>query len=626
MESDLTANTSGTMERDQNGEVAALIKVVTSEQGFVFDGGMTGIVKTKQDVGEVWVYVPHGIKRMTIRHPQLGVLRDYFFPTSIEKAKTYEMVLTTGKVETIVTQHINKQFVVFNVKPSNAIVELEDEILTLSDEGYAEKGLPLGIYNYRVSCTNYHTEAGKLTVSAQNKTEMNISLLPNFGWIKLEGNDEYHGAHVYVDNERVGELPLTTKGIQSGTHTIKVVKNMYKTYEQQVTIKDNETIALSISLTSNFANITFTTDKENEIWIDGKLKSKGSWIGPMEIGEYKVETKRESHRTKSEIVHITELAPRKIQLGSPTPIYGSVEITSNPTCSTVFIDGKEVGETPLILNNVLVGNRELKFVKDGYVDLTKSIEVLENTSDQIAVRLTELPKEVMTSITSIPNHATILIDGEEIGRTPLNVSVSIGDHRFQASRAGYYPSAMGRNVTETLTEIHFNLNKREREDYNDYFNGASVYSEVNIENFNKSYGKGGLLGFYLVGLNLELAYQSNIYNQFDVRLGWGIRLWKNILITPQWGMANTFYDVETFDSYWGYEKENWWCYSFACRIQYCLSKYLALCVSPEHIFLSDLTKEFHLEHLESEYMGGWYIRAGIVLNIGYRWDKIWFNP
>ena len=137
LENDLTANTTGTMERDQNGEVAALIKVVTTEQGFVFDGGMSGIVKTKQGVGEVWVYVPHGIKRITIQHPQLGVLRDYFFPIAIDKAKTYEMKLTTGKVETVVTQYINKQFVVFNVKPSNAIVELEDEILTLNNEGYA---------------------------------------------------------------------------------------------------------------------------------------------------------------------------------------------------------------------------------------------------------------------------------------------------------------------------------------------------------------------------------------------------------------------------------------------------------------------------------------------------------
>ena len=63
LENDLDANTAGTMERDQNGEVAALIKVVTTQTGFTFDGGALGIVKTIQKPGEIWVYVPRGLKR-----------------------------------------------------------------------------------------------------------------------------------------------------------------------------------------------------------------------------------------------------------------------------------------------------------------------------------------------------------------------------------------------------------------------------------------------------------------------------------------------------------------------------------------------------------------------------------
>ncbi len=59
---DLTANTAGTMEMDQNGETAALIKVVTPQTGFTFDGGALGIVKTVQKPSEIWVYVPRGLK------------------------------------------------------------------------------------------------------------------------------------------------------------------------------------------------------------------------------------------------------------------------------------------------------------------------------------------------------------------------------------------------------------------------------------------------------------------------------------------------------------------------------------------------------------------------------------
>ena len=52
LENDLTANTAGTMKKDQNGKTCALIKVVTSEKGFNFDVGILGVVATEQKVGE----------------------------------------------------------------------------------------------------------------------------------------------------------------------------------------------------------------------------------------------------------------------------------------------------------------------------------------------------------------------------------------------------------------------------------------------------------------------------------------------------------------------------------------------------------------------------------------------
>ena len=91
---------------DQNGEVAALIKVVTPETGFVFEGGTLGIVGTQQRVSEIWVWVPRASRKITILHQQLGQLRDYRFPVEIEADRTYEMVLTTAKVETIVKEEV----------------------------------------------------------------------------------------------------------------------------------------------------------------------------------------------------------------------------------------------------------------------------------------------------------------------------------------------------------------------------------------------------------------------------------------------------------------------------------------------------------------------------------------
>lgn len=78
---------------DQNNRKAALIKVVIPEVGFDFDVGVMGVVGVKQEVGEVWVYVPEGVRKITIRHQTYGIIRDYEFGCPIESACVYEMRL-----------------------------------------------------------------------------------------------------------------------------------------------------------------------------------------------------------------------------------------------------------------------------------------------------------------------------------------------------------------------------------------------------------------------------------------------------------------------------------------------------------------------------------------------------
>lgn len=96
LEKDMTAKLAGTQKTDQNGEVAALIKVVTPEKGFTFEGGSMGIVATEQKTGEIWVYMPGDPEKITIKHQAFGVLRDYIFPVPVEGGRTYELLLDIG--------------------------------------------------------------------------------------------------------------------------------------------------------------------------------------------------------------------------------------------------------------------------------------------------------------------------------------------------------------------------------------------------------------------------------------------------------------------------------------------------------------------------------------------------
>lgn len=77
--------------RDLNQEACALVKI-TGNQDFVFSAPL-GIVQRREEVGEIWIYLPKSSRKMTIKHPRWGVLRDYIFPVALESRLTYELVL-----------------------------------------------------------------------------------------------------------------------------------------------------------------------------------------------------------------------------------------------------------------------------------------------------------------------------------------------------------------------------------------------------------------------------------------------------------------------------------------------------------------------------------------------------
>ncbi len=97
LENDLSAR--GSEGRtDQNGDRCAIIKIVTTERNFVFEPDALGTMGTEQKTGEIWLYVPYGAKRLTIKHPVYGILRDYMYTEQIDKACVYELVLNTTRV------------------------------------------------------------------------------------------------------------------------------------------------------------------------------------------------------------------------------------------------------------------------------------------------------------------------------------------------------------------------------------------------------------------------------------------------------------------------------------------------------------------------------------------------
>ena len=309
---DLTANIAGTMVKDQNGEVAALIKVVTTQTGFAFEGGMAGIVKTQQRIGEIWVYVPHGIQKITILHQMLGVLRDYYFPCAIEAARTYEMVLASGEVRTVVTQDAGGSYLMLSVEPKNAVVYIDEQMQASDGTGEYIAALPYGEHQYRVEAGSYMPEAGVVSIGKEKKS-------------------------------------------------------------------------LSIKLQSALASIAVNcTTPGTQIYVNDKLRGTGSWTGNLPAGMYIIEGRLDGHRSQKQSVTLAKQDQKAVTLPALEAIVGSLDVRYKPLGAEVWLDGKQLGSSPDLFRNILVGNHSLVIKKAGCAEYSETINLAEGETKLVS--------------------------------------------------------------------------------------------------------------------------------------------------------------------------------------------------------------------------------------------------
>lgn len=451
LDNDLTANTNGTYELDQNGEKAALIKVVSNQTGFSFDCGSLGVVKTMQKPSEIWVYVPRGVRRITISHPTLGVLRDYDFPVSIEGARTYEMVLTTDQVETIVKHDVGGQYLIMNVNPSSAIVKI-DGVEVPVEEGVVTKLVTYGKHNYSVSDPYYKEEQGIINMGKEKQT-LNVSLTPNYGLLFISTTPD-HGASVYIDDNLspAGTTPFQTGKLLKGNHNLRIKLAQYETKDTTINVIDGKS-DVDIPMSPLYGTIEVTAPSGCHIYINDEDKGSNLFKGRLTEGLYKIEARKESYRPYETSIQIHKGETKVVSLSAPTPIYGILNVNSRPVGANVFVDGKLMGTTPLILNDVLIGERKVKISKDGFESITKLPTVVENQKSDIIAALQSIRNKSKVTFSCNVHIDSLKVDGIPAKLDGVNYLTS-GTHKISFVIDGH---EITDNIIVPKVSKHFNL-------------------------------------------------------------------------------------------------------------------------------------------------------------------------
>ena len=255
LHNDLTARVRAP-KRDQNGDWCALIKVVTKDKALFFEPDALGITARDDQPGEIWLYVPHGAKRITIKHERFGIIRNYFYDEPIDKAVTYELQLYVPlqKVERIVVkQEVTEQSLMLNYSPATAEVYIDNVLQQTNDNGAYTVVLPLGKHNYRVVAKHHKDEKGSFDIVPERLTALNVALRSEFGFVKATSNKK--DTRIWINDEFVGMAPYASDTLKVGTYKVRAERKWYVPQERELKVLPSEQSDVDFILSRQKPNV-----------------------------------------------------------------------------------------------------------------------------------------------------------------------------------------------------------------------------------------------------------------------------------------------------------------------------------------------------------------------------------
>jgi len=158
---------------------------------------------------------------------------------------------------------------------------------------------------------------------------------------------------------------------------------------------------------------------------------------------------------------LQEQAPAKEETASPQVKAallppGIMEIDSNPSGATVYINGRREGQTPF-KGDYGEGRYSIRLSKaPEYKDFTASLNV---TSGQTTVKDYTLPPNYILNVETTPEGADVIIDGSLRGRTPLKLELSESRIRLAVEMDTWTSVSETKDLKQGENSVSYTLEK-----------------------------------------------------------------------------------------------------------------------------------------------------------------------
>lgn len=258
--------------------------------------------------------------------------------------------------------------------------------------------IPVGSHTVRLSKDGYKDHVQQVWIEANRVTTVSVSLIAETTRYKLTINSNPSGAWTYVDGIPRGTTP-TYVYVTPGYHEIKLQLQGYLDYEE--TIYVTRDMLLNINLqTAEGALVVFSEPSGADVYIDGRYYGRTPiTIQRIPVGRKIVTLKMSGYADWSEDVLIE--TGQISQVNAVLKLAGTLQVSSSPSGARVYLDGKDLGTTPLSNSSIPEGTHNLSVELFGYKPWRAIVEIVPRQTTNIFANLEPAPIDI-TELTVNP--------------------------------------------------------------------------------------------------------------------------------------------------------------------------------------------------------------------------------
>lgn len=236
----------------------------------------------------------------------------------------------------------------------------------------------------------------------------------------------------------IGYTPLEKIPFPAGKHTLVFSKENFESQNKDIDLKKKREVKATpvLQVKKGSISVADVNPKKVQVFLNETLlkpeKDGVTYIVPF--GKQKIVMKQEGFKPFEQELTINSKDVLKLN-SSLEQLYGSLSVTSTPSEADVFIDGNSVGKTPLKLDSVAAGPREVK-VQKGTLMALKKISVIENKENISDLKLAASVGYLKIIVNP---WAKIYVDGKPMGSSPPldNLELKPGTYKIKIENPAY---------------------------------------------------------------------------------------------------------------------------------------------------------------------------------------------